>query len=161
MAKRVFFSFDYQDVIDFRANVVRNHWMTKPGREDIGFFDASIWESEKKIGDVSLKRLIDAALQNTSVTVVLIGSKTYARRWVRYEIVKSLMRDNHILGVHINSIKDKYGETKTLGTNPFAYLGYQYSDDGMKLALYESKNGRWIPYQDYVPYALRTKMPQF
>lgn len=25
MAKRVFFSFHYQDVIDFRANVVRNH----------------------------------------------------------------------------------------------------------------------------------------
>ena len=25
MAKKVFFSFHYQDVIDFRANVVRNH----------------------------------------------------------------------------------------------------------------------------------------
>ena len=30
MAKRVYFCFHYQDVIDFRANVVRNHWMTKP-----------------------------------------------------------------------------------------------------------------------------------
>jgi len=25
MAKRVYFAFDYQDVIDFRANVVRKH----------------------------------------------------------------------------------------------------------------------------------------
>ena len=44
MAKRVFFSFHYQDVIDFRANVVRQHWVTKPDREDAGFFDASVWE---------------------------------------------------------------------------------------------------------------------
>ena len=55
MAKRVFFSFDYQDVIDFRANVVRNHWMTKSDREDAGFFDASIWESKKRTGDVGFK----------------------------------------------------------------------------------------------------------
>ena len=32
MAKRVFFSFYYLDVIDFRANVVRQHWLTKPAQ---------------------------------------------------------------------------------------------------------------------------------
>lgn len=47
MAKRVFFSFYYQDVIDFRANVVRQHWLTKPDREAAGFFDASIWGNAK------------------------------------------------------------------------------------------------------------------
>ena len=46
MAKRVFFSFHYQDVIDFRANVVRNHKTTK--HEGAGYFDASIWEDAKK-----------------------------------------------------------------------------------------------------------------
>lgn len=49
MAKRVFFSFHYQDVIDFRANVVRNHWVTKD-REEAGYFDASIWEEAQKKG---------------------------------------------------------------------------------------------------------------
>ena len=44
MAKRVFFSFHYQDVIDFRANAVRNHWLTKADLEDAGFFDVSVWE---------------------------------------------------------------------------------------------------------------------
>jgi len=48
MAKRVFFSFHYQDVIDFRANVVRKHWLTKRDREAAGFFDASVWETAKK-----------------------------------------------------------------------------------------------------------------
>jgi hypothetical protein len=59
MAKRVYFCFHYQDVIDFRANVVRNHWLTKPDREVAGFFDASLWESAQKQGDVAIKRLIN------------------------------------------------------------------------------------------------------
>ena len=29
MAKRVFFSFHYKDVVEFRANVVRKHWVVK------------------------------------------------------------------------------------------------------------------------------------
>ena len=88
MARRVFFSFHYQDVIDFRANVVRNHNVTKDNNG--GFFDASIWESAKKQGDIALKRLINGSLENTSTTVVLIGSETYSRRWVQYEIMKSI-----------------------------------------------------------------------
>ena len=40
MAKRVFFSFHYKDVIDFRANVVRKHWVLKDDREEAGYFVA-------------------------------------------------------------------------------------------------------------------------
>ena len=94
MSKRVYFAFHYQDVIHFRANVVRNSWVTKE-REAAGFFDASIWESAKKTGAVALKRLINNALNNTSTTVVLIGSQTYARRWVRYEIMRSMFKGNN------------------------------------------------------------------
>src|ERR1035437_8513156 len=72
MAKRVFFSFHYQDVIDFRANVVRQHWLTKPDRESAGFFDASIWGSATRSGDPAVKRLINSGLDGTSVTCVLI-----------------------------------------------------------------------------------------
>ena len=107
MAKRVFFSFHYQDVIDFRANVVRNHWLTKPDREEAGFFDASIWENAKKTSTIALKHLINGELKNTTVTTVLIGSETYRRRWVQYEIIKSMEKGNQILGVHVNGIKGK------------------------------------------------------
>jgi len=113
MARRVFFSFHYQDVIDFRANVVRNHKITKD--DNSGYFDASIWESAKKQGEVALKRLINGGLDNTSVTAVLVGSQTYARRWVHYEIMKSLERGNKLVGVHINGIPDKNRQTKGLG----------------------------------------------
>ena len=160
MARRVFFSFHYQDVIDFRANVVRKHWLTKPDRKAAGFFDASIWEDAKKTSSIALKRLINGEVQNTTVTVVLIGSETYLRRWVRYEIIKSMWKGNHIFGVHVNGIKGKDGRVKASGPNPFDYLGYQYSNDGKKLYPYESKNRKWVQYRDYDPYPLENAVAQ-
>lgn len=146
MAKRVFFSFHYQDVIDFRANVVRNHWMTKPDREEAGYFDVSIWENARKQGDVALKRLINGGLENTSNTCVLIGSQTYARPWVRYEILKSFRRGNHIFGVHINGIKSKNGTIKLLGPNPLEYVGVTFSADGNTATLLEYNGSDWVKY---------------
>lgn len=146
MAKRVFFSFHYQDIIDFRANVVRNHWVTKPDREAAGFFDASIWESAKKTGDIALKRLINGALNNTSVTAVLIGENTFSRKWVRYELVKSLEVGNKLVGVHINKIPCKNKQCKPLGTDPFDHLGYRYSEDGASISILEWSGTKWVTY---------------
>ena len=70
MAKKVFFSFHYQDVIDFRANVVRNHGSFMLTKDDAGFYDSSMWEKAKKESDLALKRLINGALKNTSNTMV-------------------------------------------------------------------------------------------
>ncbi|MFA0813685.1 TIR domain-containing protein [Microbulbifer epialgicus] len=119
MAKRVFFSFHYKDVIDFRANVVRNHWLTKSDRESAGFYDASIWEEARKTGSIALKRLINNGVAGTTSTCVLIGTSTYLRPWVRYEILKSYRKGNSLCGAHINGIKGKDKQTKTLGKNPF------------------------------------------
>src|SRR5438445_13666900 len=110
MTSRVFFTFHYEDVKTFRANVVRKHSVTKQ-QGDAGFFDASIWEDAKRYGDESLKRLVNTNLENTSVTCALIGSDTWSRRWVRYEILKSYDRGNKLMGVHINSIADKNRQT--------------------------------------------------
>lgn len=148
MAKRVFFSFHYQDVIDFRANVVRQHWVTKPDREAAGFFDASIWESAKKTSPIAVKRLINSGLDGTSVTCILIGSETYARPWVRYEIMKSFRRGNKLLAVHINSIPGKDKQTKSRGPNPLEYLGVSFSATGETATMYEKVNGQWQKYTE-------------
>lgn len=160
MAKRVFFSFHYQDVIDFRANVVRNHWIAKPNRESAGFFDASIWESAKKTGDIALKRLINKGITNTSNTCVLIGTETYLRRWVRYEIFRSIAMGNHVFGVHINKIKGKDGYVKNYGNNPFDYLGFEYSNDGKKVYPIEFKLKNWGYSRDYDGYTLDKIAPK-
>lgn len=148
MSKRVFFSFHYQDVIDFRANVVRQHWMTKPDRETAGFFDASIWGNAELSGNVGIKRVINSGLEGTTVTCVLIGTETYARQWVRYEILKSFKRGNSLLAVNINSIKGKDQRIKAKGPNPLSYLGVTFSDSGVTATLWEHTNGNWEKYSE-------------
>lgn len=146
MAKRCFFSFHYQDVIDFRANVVRNHNVTK--NDNGGFFDASVWETSKKQGDLALKRLINGGLENTTATVVLIGSQTYARRWVRYEMMKSVERGNLLIGVHINGIGDRNSLVKPQGPNPMSHLGLEVSADGYTGTPTAWNGTKWIYYND-------------
>lgn len=148
MAKKVFFSFHYQDVIDFRANVVRQHWQMKPDREAAGFFDKSVWETAKGTNPTAVKRLIHSALDGTSVTCILAGSNTYERPWVRYEIMKSFRKGNHLLAVHINSIAGKDKATKPKGPNPLDYLGVSYSATGDTGTLYQVKNGKWEEFKE-------------
>lgn len=118
MARRLFFSFHYDRDV-WRANVVRNSWLTHPAREVAGFWDASLWETAKRHGDQAVKRLIDRGLQNTSVTAVLIGAQTAGRKWVLYEIEESFKRDNGLLGIYIHNIRDRSGYTDGPGLNPF------------------------------------------
>lgn len=156
MAKRVYFTFDYEDVSDFRANVVRNHKFVDD-IETAGYFDASIWEESKKKDAAALKKLISTALDNTSVTVVLIGSDTFNRRWVRYELFKSLERGNKIFGIHINSIAGKDTKTKTPGPNPFEHLGIEFSADGKSYRPVEWDGKKWIFSADCESVAIKER----
>ena len=158
MAKRVYFAFHYQDVIDFRANVVRKHNFLG-GVEAAGYYDHSIWEEAKKTSPLALKRLINGELENSTVTVVLIGTSTWARRWVRYEVMKSIERGNKVLGVHINSIKGKDQLTKVDGPNPFANLGLQISADGTRATPTEWTDGKWVYYSDLDSFPVNQQPP--
>lgn len=139
MARRAFFSFHYERDI-WRASVVRKSWVIQ-GRESAGYFDASIWESAKTKGDKAVKALIDEALANTSVTVVLIGQYTASRSYVKYEIEKSIERGNGLLGVYVHKIATQKGSVDLQGANPLPakYPVYAWKrDEG-------SKNlGAWI-----------------
>jgi Txe/YoeB family toxin of Txe-Axe toxin-antitoxin module len=85
------------------------------------FRDLSIWEEAQEKQVKKIKSLIDEELKGSSVTCVLIGSDTYSRRWVRYEIMKSFEMKKGQVGVGINWIKDKNGNTKFWrGENPLS-----------------------------------------
>jgi hypothetical protein len=137
MARRVFFSFHYEDI--WRVNVIRNAHIVE-GCTAAGFQDASIWEEAKKKGDAAIKRLIDAGLNGTSVTAVLIGPHTSTREYVAYEIEKSVECGNGLLGVYIHNIKDKEGRTTYQGSAPNALV-----KAGAKLYTWDrEKFGTWI-----------------
>jgi hypothetical protein len=144
MPRRVFFSFHYADVASFRANVVRNSGAISV--ENAEFYDASLWEEEKKKGEPAIRRLIDRGLNNTSVTAVLIGEHTAHRPWVRYEIAQSFARDNGLLGIYIHNYKDKDGRYGVQGPNPFDYLYYKLNSYSGKVELYEWSGNQWISY---------------
>ena len=108
MARKVFFSFKYEDVS--RAMVVRNSWVTKD-KESAGFIDKAEFEEVKKKGDQAIKNWIDSQLKGTSVTVVLVGEKTCDSKWVKYEIEKSIEKGNGLIGIDISKIKDLQGNT--------------------------------------------------
>lgn len=138
MARRVFFSFEYEHDVS-RANVVRNSWVTQ-GKEAAGFIDAADFEEIKKGGDAAIKKWIRDQLKNTSVTVVLVGSHTCSSKYVKYEIEQSEERGNGLLGIDISKIKDFNGKTtERCGEIPKGYSFYLwYKDNG-----YENM-GDWI-----------------
>lgn len=125
MARRAFFSFHYQRDVS-RAMVVRNSWLTQD-REAAGFFDGSLEEKAKREGDEAVQRLINSGLNNTSVTVVLIGAETATRRWVTYEIQQSYDRGNGMLGIYVHNIAGFNRLTDVPGANPFANLALRGS----------------------------------
>lgn len=139
MARRVFFSFHYERDI-WRANVVRNSWVTQD-RLSAGFFDASLWEDAKAKGKAAIEAMIDEGLTGTSVTVVLIGQETSTREYVQYEIDQSISKGNGLLGVRIEKIPNAKGETDQAGTNPLPskFPIYKWNtDDGY------SNFGDWV-----------------
>jgi len=147
MARRVFFSFHYERDV-WRANIVRNSWVTKGNFESAGFIDAVEFEKIKRQGDESIKRWINEQLEGTSVTVVLIGAETYLRDWVRYEIVKSFDRGNALLGVYIHNIKNQFEMTDIKGPNPFEYVGVFIDKNGN--GTYRERNdNKWTKFSLY------------
>lgn len=122
MARRVFFSFHYDNDIN-RSMTVRNSWVTQ-GKEVAGFIDKAAFEQIKRQGDNAVYRWIDRQLEGTSVTVVLIGSKTLSRPFVQYEICQSLQRGNAVVGVLINEIRDMITRTTSIQGNTHTVIGY-------------------------------------
>ena len=139
MARRVFFSFHYQLDI-WRVNQIRNI-PNVIGCSAAGFQDASIWEEAEKKGDAAIKALINRGLDNTTVTVVCVGSKTAGRTYINYEIDQSTARGNGIVAIQIHHLENQEGQTDPAGAIPSkieakGYKAYKYVD--------HERLGKWI-----------------
>ncbi|MCE4540753.1 TIR domain-containing protein [Pelomonas sp. P7] len=108
MARKVFFSFKYDDV--YRAMNVRNSNVIG-GVLKSGFIDKADFEKVEKKGQDAIRDWIDDQLDGTTVTVVLVGEKTDKSKWVKYEIAQSIKRGNGILTIDISKIEDGQNNT--------------------------------------------------
>jgi hypothetical protein len=112
-----------------------------------GFFDGSVFEASKRQGGENLKNFLRDGLKNTSVTCVLAGTDTWQRRWVRYEIARSVVKGNGLLTVDIHGVKNKTGDVAQAGADPIAQMGVYKANGNIYFA--EWKNGKWVRYEDY------------
>lgn len=120
MTRKTFFCFRYDEDY-WRALNVRNSW-TSQEHTAAGFFDPAEWQHVHQEADPVIENWIDAQLSDTTVTVVLIGADTAGKKWIDYEIKRSLAQGNGVLGIYIHGIKDFKGNTSAPGADPFVAL---------------------------------------
>ena len=131
MARTCFFSFRYRNV--FRVNQIRS-MPNIIGNAAAGFKDSSLWEDAKK-SKTRIKKMIDDALQGTSVTVICITYGISTREWINYEIDQSVDRGNGLLGIQIHHLTDPSFPDDRVGAAPS-----QIEKNGFKIYEYTNKD---------------------
>ena len=114
MARRVFFSFHYKPD-NWRAAEVRNMGVVEGDKP----VTDNEWETVTGGGDAAIRKWIDDQMKGKSCAVVLIGSKTAGRKWIKYEIKKAWDDKKGVVGIYIHKLKDKDGNQSSKGRNPF------------------------------------------
>ena len=116
MAKRqIFYSFHFNNDV-MRVQQIRN----------IGAIDGNApvapntWEEIKRKGDVAIEKWIDDNMKYKSCVVVLVGSETASRKWVKYEIKKAWQEGKGLVGIYIHNINCPRNGRCRQGENPFS-----------------------------------------
>ena len=113
--RRTFFSFHYKPD-NWRAAKVRNMGVVE-GNTPVADND---WETVKRGGAPAIRRWIDGQMTGRSCVVVLIGSRTAGRKWIKYEIERAWAEKKGLLGIYIHKLEDAHGKQARKGRNPFA-----------------------------------------
>lgn len=143
----VFYSFHYAND-NWRVQQIRNMGVVG----DTGSIGAQEWESVRFKTDAAIKNWIDSQMRYKRAVVVLIGSQTAHREWVKYEIERAWSQRKPLLGIKIHGLKDRDGHTAPEGSNPFTALGYsnvpvftpQGLDSAQKFADIKNNLAHWI-----------------
>lgn len=124
MAKKpVFYSFHFDNDV-MRVQLVRNIGAIE-GNEPVSKND---WEEVRRKGEAAVQRWIDENMNYRSCVIVLTGSETANRPWVKYEIKKAWNDKRGLVGIHIHNLKCPRNGQCNQGANPF----YQFTLDNQK-----------------------------
>lgn len=159
--RKAFFSFHFPDSL--RVNNVRNIWKIKSAAGMRTFQDSSLWEARKLTDPKAIKAIIRYGVSYTSAVCVLVGTETWSRRWVRYEISRAIIDGKGLLAVHLNSINHhKTLSPHPLGRNPLDFMAIGKVQPNVsqpakyflfeKLAVPDGVGGyrwNWVEYNDH------------
>jgi hypothetical protein len=82
----------------------------------------SEWERIVAGGSEAIRQWIDGQMKRKAGVVVLIGTHTAGKDWVRYEIEKGWNDRKGVVGVYIHNLQDNKKAQTTKGRNPFDEL---------------------------------------
>lgn len=114
MARKAFYSFHYKPD-NWRAAKVRNAGVIEGNQ----LVSDNEWESIASRGDDAIRNWINGQMQGKSCAVVLIGSATAGRKWIKYEIRKAWEDGRGVVGIYIHNLLDVEGNQCAKGRNPF------------------------------------------
>lgn len=139
MSKKIFLSFHFKGDAD-RIAAIRDCKALADYKKN-PLLERTKWESVKRQGDHAVSDYIDKELKDSSVTVVLIGEQTANKRWVNYEIKKSIEQKKGLIGIDVSHMEDKHGQITYDGPNPLpaGYPVYSWTNDKG-----EENLGKWI-----------------
>jgi len=130
---RVFYSFHYKNDA-MRAAVIKN----------IGALDGNMpcspneWEEVKK-SDNSIKQWINNSMEKRTCCIVLVGTETSGRKWIKYEIKTAWEKGLGVLGIFIHNIKIPNSNFCAKGKNPFVEFTFGKSKFSDIVKCYDPK----------------------
>lgn len=78
------------------------------------------WEEVKRNGSAAIEKWIDDNMWGKSCVIVLVGSQTAQRPWVRREIVKGWDAGKGVLAIRVHRLLDSEGKRGVPGDNPLS-----------------------------------------
>ncbi|WP_395275040.1 TIR domain-containing protein [Enterobacter bugandensis] len=131
MKRKVFYSFHFDNDV-MRVQQIRNMGLLE-GDEPV---NPNTWEKIKRT-EQGVKNWINENLAGKSCLVVLIGSQTASRPWVKYEIQKAWEEGKAVVGVYIHRLKCPRNGFGIKGANPFDQFTFKRGDQVIKPHVYE------------------------
>ena len=123
----VFYSFHYDNDV-FRTQQIRNMGVVE-GDEPVSPND---WEQIKRRGAQAVERWIEESMKYKRCVIVLVGSETSTRRWVRHEIERAYSLSKGLFGIYIHNLKCPRVGRCSQGVNPFD--GFTINNGGQRLS---------------------------
>ena len=128
MKRKVFYSFHFDNDV-MRVQQIRNIGAIE-GNTPVS---ANNWETVKRSGENAVKKWIDDNMNYKDCVIVLVGSETANRRWVKYEICKAWNDNRGLFGIYIHNLKDPRTGVCQKGPNPFDSIQL---NNGQRLSSY-------------------------
>ena len=137
MKRQVFYSFHFDNDV-MRVQQIRNIGAIE-GNEPVS---PNEWETVQRGGDKAIEKWIDDNMKYKNCVIVLVGTETAKRRWVKREICKAWNEGKALFGIYIHNIKCPRNGKCAKGKNPFERIllksGQRLSE---RVPCYDPKSG--------------------